>query len=127
MYGLLALAAIIALVSIANSLVLSIHERTHELGLLRAVGMTRRQTSSSVIWEAVLVALLGSSLGILLGMFFGWSVSVTLRDEGLLAVSVPLMPLVVILVIGVLGGVLAAVRPGRRAARLDVLRAIATQ
>ena len=59
MYALLALAAIIALVNIANSLVLSIHERTHELGLLRAVGMTRRQTSSSVIWEAVLVALLG--------------------------------------------------------------------
>ena len=87
MYGLLALAVLIALVSIANSISLSIHERTRELGLVRAVGMTRHQTASAVRWEAAIVALLGTGLGALLGLFFGWAISVTLRDEGLTAVQ----------------------------------------
>jgi putative ABC transport system permease protein len=127
MYALLGLAVLIALVNIANSMSLSIHERTRELGLLRAVGMTRRQTAASVRWEAMLVALLGSGLGIVLGVAFGWAISVVLRDEGAAAVSLHPMSLVIIVAMGVLGGVIAALRPGRRAARLDVLRAIANQ
>jgi putative ABC transport system permease protein len=127
MYGLLALAVIIALVNIANSLALSIHERTHELGLLRAVGTTRRQTSTSVVWEAVLVGVLGTLIGLLLGTFFGWSISVEGRGLSLDAFVVPVVPLTVIGVVAVLGAVVAALRPAWRAAHLDVLRAIATE
>ena len=127
MYGLLALAVLIALISIANSISLSIHERTRELGLVRAVGMTRHQTASAVRWEAAIVALLGTGLGALLGLVFGWAISVTLRDEGLTSFSMPVVALVVILAIGVAGGVVAALRPSWRAAHLDVLRAIASE
>jgi putative ABC transport system permease protein len=128
MYGLLALAVLIALFSIANSVALSIHERTRELGLLRAVGMTRRQIGSAVRWEAALTAQLGAGLGILLGVGFGWAISITLRDDaGLTTFSLPVVTLVVIVAIGVLGGVVAALRPAWRAAHLDVLRAIATE
>jgi putative ABC transport system permease protein len=127
MYALLGLAVIIALINIANSMALSIHERTRELGLLRAVGMTRRQTRASVGWEAVLVGLLGTGLGVLIGVFFGWAISVTIRDAGLGTFALPLRPLAFIAVVAVLGGVLAAARPARRAARLDVLRAIASE
>ena len=95
MYGLLGLAVLIALFSIANSMSLSIHERTRELGLLRAVGMTRHQTRHAVRWEAALVALLGTGLGVLVGVFFGWSISVTIRDDGLAAFTVPVGSLVV--------------------------------
>jgi putative ABC transport system permease protein len=127
MYGLLGLAVIIALFSIANSMALSIHERTHEVGLLRAVGMTRHQTRASVRWESVLIAVLGTITGVLVGLFFGWSISVTIRGGGLGTFSVPIVPIVVIVVLAVLGGVIAALRPARRAARLDVLQAIATE
>ena len=127
MYGLLGLAVIIALFSIANSVALSIHERTHELGLLRAVGMTRSQTRSTVRWEAALIALLGTGLGTMIGVFFGWSISVAIRGEGLGSFSMPVAPVVVVALLAVLGGVLAALRPAMRAAHLDVLRAIATE
>jgi putative ABC transport system permease protein len=126
-YALLALAIGIALFSIANSMALSIHERTHEMGLLRAVGMTRRQTRAAVRWESMLIALLGTSLGIALGVFFGWSISVTVRDDGLGQFALPAVSMVVIAALGVIGGLLASIRPARRAARLDVLRAIATE
>ena len=127
MYALLALAVIIALINIANSMALSIHERTRELGLLRAVGMTRRQTRASVAWEAVIVGLIGTGLGVLIGVFFGWAISVTIRDAGLGTFALPVQPLAFIALVAVLGGVLAAGRPARRSARLDVLRAIATE
>jgi putative ABC transport system permease protein len=127
MYGLLGLAVIIALFSIANSMALSIHERTHELGLLRAVGMTRHQTRAAVRWESVPIALLGTITGAFVGLFFGWSISVTIRGGGLGTFTVPIAPIVVIVVLAVLGGVIAALRPARRAARLDVLQAIATE
>jgi putative ABC transport system permease protein len=126
MYGLLALAVLIALFSIANSMSLSIHERTRELGLLRAVGMTRHQVSSAVRWEAAIVATLGAGLGITLGVFFGWAISVTLREGGLAEFALPVIALAVITAIGVVGGVLASVRPAWRAAHLDVLRAISS-
>ena len=127
MYGLLALAVFIALISIANSISLSIHERTRELGLLRAVGMTRHQIGGVIRWEAGIVALLGTALGAFLGVFFGWAISVTLRKEGLTNFAFPGVALAVIIGIGVVGGVLAAVRPGWRAAHLDVMRAIAME
>jgi len=79
MYGLLGLAVLISLINIANSMALSIHERTRELGLLRAVGMTRRHTRRFVRWEAVIIALLGTALGTVVGVFFGWSISVIIR------------------------------------------------
>jgi putative ABC transport system permease protein len=126
MYGLLALAVIIALINIANSLALSIHERTRELGLLRAVGTTRRQTSVAVMLEAVLVALLGTLLGLVLGTFFGWSISIVGRGLELDAFVVPVQPLLVIGALAILGAVIAAIRPAWRASHLDVLRAIAT-
>lgn len=89
--------------------------------------MTRHQTGSAIRWEAIIIALLGTSLGALLGICFGWALSVTLRNEGLTDFNVPVTSLVVIIAIAVVGGVLAAVRPGWRAAHLDVLRAIATE
>lgn len=127
MYGLLALAIVIALFSIANSIALSVHERTCEIGLLRAVGMTRHQIGSVVRWEVVIVALLGTLLGILLGICFGWAISVTLRNEGLADAVVPFTTLGLAAVAAVIGSVLAAVRPSWRAAHLDVLSAISTE
>ena len=125
MYGLLALAVLIALISIANSISLSIHERTHELGLLRAVGMTRHQVGSTVRWEAGIVSTLGAGLGIVMGVGFGWAISVALRDDGLFGASIPVAQLIVIAVFGVLGGVLASLRPAWRGSHLEVLPAVA--
>lgn len=127
MYGLLGLAVVIALFSIANSMSLSIYERTREVGLLRAVGMTRHQIRTAVRWESVLVALLGTGLGVVVGIFFGWSISVTIRGGGLGTFTVPWTSLLVVVVLALLGGVIATIRPARRAAHLDVLQAIATE
>ncbi len=124
---LLLLAVVIALIGIANTLALSIFERTHELGLLRAVGMTRAQLRSAVRWESVIIALLGTVLGLLIGLFFGWALVRALSDQGFGGLSVPTGWLVVVVLVAFGAGVLAAVFPARRAARLDVLTAIATQ
>ena len=124
---LLGLAIIIALFSIANSMALSIHERTRELGLLRAVGMTRRQTRSAVRWESVLVALLGTGSGVLLGIFFGWAISVTIRDAGVGAFTLPVRSIVIVALLAVAGALLATSRPAHRAARMNVLNAIAAE
>lgn len=124
-YVLLALAVIIALFGIGNTLALSIIERTRELGLLRAVGMTRRQLRSTVRWEAVLTSVFGTLLGLVIGLFFGWAIVEALKDEGLTAFVVPIGQLTVIVVIAALAGVVAAILPARRAARLDILGAIA--
>ena len=126
-YVLLFLAIVIALMGIANTLSLSIHERTRELGLLRAVGQTRSQLRSMVRWESVIVSIFGTSLGMALGVFLGWGlVRAVGAEEGLEGFSVPVGQLVIILVIGGLAGVVAGLRPARRAAKLDVLSAIAT-
>lgn len=124
-YALLALAIVIALIGIANTLALSIVERTRELGLLRAVGMTRRQLRATVRWESVMIAVFGTVLGIVTGVFFGWVIVEALRDEGFRQFVFPYQTLVVIAIIAAVAGVVAAIRPARRAARLDVLRAIA--
>jgi len=128
-YGMLALAIVIALMGIANTLSLSVHERTRELGLLRAVGQRRSQTRSMVRWESVLVALFGTVGGIAVGVFLGWALlRVTAAAEDFTApLALPVAPLVAVLAVGVVIGVVAAVRPARRAARLDVLAAIANE
>ena len=125
-YALLALAVLIALLGIANTLTLSIHERTRELGLLRAVGMVRSQVRSIVRWESIMIALFGTVLGIGIGTFFGWAVVRALEDEGIDHFVVPVPSLVVITTIACLAGAVAAIGPARRAARLDVLHALVT-
>jgi putative ABC transport system permease protein len=125
-YALLALAVFIALLGIANTLALSIFERTRELGLLRAVGMTRRQLRAAVRWEAVIIALLGTTLGLALGMVFGWAMVEGLSSEGLTTFELPTTQLVLVTVIAALAGIGAAILPARRASRLDVLEAIIT-
>jgi putative ABC transport system permease protein len=126
-YVMLALAVLIALMGIANTLALSIFERTRELGLLRAVGMTRSQLRSVVRWEAVIIALLGTALGLVIGLFFGWALFTALRDQGFERFSAAPGQLAVVVVLAALAGVVAAILPARRAARLDILRAIATE
>lgn len=126
-YALLGLAIIIALIGIANTLALSILERTHELGLLRAVGMTRRQLRAAVRWESVLIALLGTNLGAGVGLFFGWSMVRALRDDGFTQLRIPVSQLLIVAAVAVAAGVLAATQPARRAAKLDILRAISTE
>ena len=129
-YVLLALAIVIALMGIANTLSLSIHERTRELGLLRAVGQTRRQLRAMVRWESVIIAVFGAVGGIGLGVFLGWALvqAAGTASGGHRACS-PCRParLAIVLVVGAIAGVLAGLRPARRAARLDVLAAIATE
>ncbi|MEV2254187.1 FtsX-like permease family protein [Streptomyces sp. NPDC050147] len=128
-YALLALAVLIALLGIANTLTLAIHERTRELGLLRAVGQTRAQLRAMVRWESVLVAAFGTAGGLVLGGFLGW-VLVKASDgatSSAFAFAVPPVQLTVVVLVGLAAGALAGLRPARRAARLDVLRAIATE
>jgi putative ABC transport system permease protein len=126
-YVLLVMAIVIALMGIANTLSLSIHERTRELGLLRAVGQSRRQLRRMVRGEALVVALFGTVGGLGLGTFLGWAMMKTIEAaEGLGAFAVPVGQLGAVVALGGAVGVVAAVRPARRAAKLDVLRAIAT-
>jgi putative ABC transport system permease protein len=126
-YVLLLLAILIALIGIANTLALSIHERTHEIGLLRAVGMTRKQVRSSVRWESVIISLFGTGLGIVIAFLFSWSVVSALSSQGFNHFSPAVGQLIVIVILAALAGVVAAIWPARRAAKLDVLRAIATE
>ena len=123
-YGLLALAVIIAVFGIANTLSLSVYERTRELGLLRAVGATRGQVRSMIRWESVITALLGAVQGIVVGCALGWAVVLALRDQGFEEFTLPVGTLGMVLVVAIACGILAASRPARRAARLDVLQAI---
>jgi putative ABC transport system permease protein len=128
-YALLALAVVIALLGIANTLTLALHERTRELGLLRAVGQTRAQLRAMVRWESVLVAAFGTVGGLGLGAFLGW-VLVKASDgasDSAFAFALPPARLAVVALVGLLAGALAGLRPARRAARLDVLGAIATE
>jgi len=124
-YALLALALIIAFIGIANTLALSIFERTRELGLLRAVGMSRKQVRVTVRWESVIIAVFGTLLGLVLGLVFGWGLVRSLKDEGITVFAVPVGQLVVIVLVAWLLSIVAAALPARRASRLDVLDAIA--
>ena len=126
-YAMLALAIFIALLGIGNTLALSIFERTRELGLLRSVGMTRQQLRSTIRWESVIIALQGTVLGLGIGLFFGWALVSALHDEGIEVFNVPALNLAVILLLAWAAGVVAAILPARRAAKLDVLRAVASE
>ncbi len=126
-YGLLGLSVIIAVLGVVNTLSLSVIERTREVGLLRAVGVTRRQLRTMIRLESVVVAVLGAVLGLVMGVAFGASVVAALKDDGLTDLAVPWPWLAGFLLLAVLAGVLAAVLPARRAARLDVLEAIGTE
>jgi putative ABC transport system permease protein len=124
-YALLLLAVVIALLGIANTLALSIFERTRELGLLRAVGMGRTQVRSTVRWESIIIAVFGTTLGLGIGVLFGWAIVRALADEGIDTLTVPTGSLAIVTLIAAVAGALAAVLPARRAARLDVLDALA--
>lgn len=122
---LLLLSVLIAVLGIVNTLALSVLERTRELGLLRAVGLGRAQTWRMVTVEAVLVSLFGALLGVLVGAALGTALQRALAGEGITELTFPLTNLLLFLALAAVAGVIAAVLPARRAARLDVLRALA--
>jgi putative ABC transport system permease protein len=122
-YALLLFAIVISLFGIANTLALSIHERTRELGMLRAIGMSRRQVRTMIRYESVITALIGAILGMVLGIVFAALIAQPLKDEGF-TLSYPVGSLIVLLVLAALAGVIAAIPPARRASRLNVLESL---
>jgi putative ABC transport system permease protein len=126
-YALLGLAVVIAVLGIVNTLALSVVERVREIGLLRAVGLSRRQLRTMLRLESVAIAVLGAVLGIVLGLVFALALQRSLEDDGIDVLAVPWSQLVLFVGVAAVVGVLAALWPGRRAARLDVLRAIASE
>lgn len=126
-YAMLALSIVIAALGVLNTLALSVIERTREIGMLRAIGATRRQIRRIIRWEAVAVALLGGVLGIVVGVGAGVALQRALADSGIAILDVPASMLATILVVAVLIGILAAVLPARRAARLNMLDAISSE
>ena len=125
--ALLLLAILIALFGIVNTLALSIFERTREIGLLRAIGMGRRQVRAMIRWEAVIIAVFGAVLGLVVGVFFGWAMVEALKDQGVSSLAIPGGQLIVYVLLAGLAGVVAAIWPARRAAKLNVLEAITTE
>ena len=125
-FGLLALSVIVALLGIVNTLALAVHERTRELGLLRAVGMSRRQVRRMVRAESVITALIGAVLGLVLGVVFAVIVSRPLADDGFV-LTFPVVTLIAVTILAAIAGVLAAIPPARRASKVDVLRAVTTE
>jgi putative ABC transport system permease protein len=123
LYVLLALSVIVSLFGMVNTLVLSVFERTREIGMLRAVGMTRRQVRRMVRQESVITALIGAGLGLPLGVLLAAVFTRALSDQGI-GFSLPVRSLVAFTLVAILAGIVAAVLPARRAARLDVLRAL---
>jgi len=126
-YELLALAVLIALIGIANTLALSIYERTRELGLLRAVGATRGQLRSMVRAEALVISAFGALEGLVLGAFFGWAIVDSMHSLGVTQLAFPVSQLLIVTVVAALAGLLASIAPSRRAARLNILQAVTTQ
>ena len=126
MYVLLGLAVLIALLGIANTLALSINERRRELGLLRAVGMSRAQVRSSVRWESAIIALFGTALGLTIGTFIAWALAHAIITGGTARIVIPTGSLITVATIATLAGVAAALLPARRAARINLLTAIAS-
>ena len=126
-YVLLALAVLVALIGIVNTLMLSVFERTREIGLLRAVGMKRRQVRAMIRSEAVIVALFGAVVGIVVGTALGVALASSLRRSGVTTIAIPIPSLIVFLILSAVLGLIAATWPARRAANLDVLAAIASE
>jgi putative ABC transport system permease protein len=123
LYVLLALSVIVSLFGIVNTLVLTVFERTRELGMLRAVGMTRTQTRMMIRYESIVTSLMGAALGIAVGTFLGALVIQALSSEGLVF-EFPFMQIVYFVLAAIVVGLLAAIVPARRAARLNVLEAL---
>jgi putative ABC transport system permease protein len=123
-YVLLALSIIIALIGVINTLALSVLERTHEIGLLRAIGMQRRQVRRMIRDEAVLVSLMGALLGLTLGIGLGAAVVHAVASSGVTVLAIPWATIIAVLIATAIFGIFSAVFPARRAAKLDVLRAI---
>jgi len=126
-YALLALAVLIALIGIVNTLMLSVFERTHEIGLLRAVGMKRRQIRAMIRSEAVILSLFGALIGVVVGTALGTAFAASLKQQGITNIVIPFASLIVFLALSALLGLAAASWPARRAAKLDVLAAIASE
>ena len=122
-YALLALAIVISVLGVINTLALSIHERRRELGMLRAIGMSRRQVRTMIRYESVITALIGAILGMALGIVFATLIAQPLKDEGF-TLSYPIGSLIAILILAAIVGVVAAILPARRAARLNVLESL---
>jgi putative ABC transport system permease protein len=125
--ALLLLSEIIAVLGIINTLALSVYERLHELGLLRAVGMSRRQIRRMIRGESVIIALIGGLLGTGIGLLWGWAFTTALRSQGVTELSIPAVQVSAFVVLSMIAGVGAALAPAWRASRLDVLGAIATE
>ncbi len=125
--ALLVLSVLIAVLGVVNTLVLSVIERTRELGLLRAIGMSRRQVRRMVRLESVVISVYGAVLGVALGTFFGVSLTKAVSDQGFTQLVIPYAELAAFLVLGAVIGMLAAAFPARRAGRLRILDAIATE
>lgn len=125
--ALLSFAVLIALAGVAIAMLLAVYERTREIGLLRAIGMSRRQLRSMVRWEAAIISLYGAMLGAALGLFLGWALTRALRDQGIGVTKVPVPSFVILTLVIVLLGVAAALFPARRAGRLNILDAIASE
>ena len=123
LYALLALSVIVSLVGIINPLVLTVYERTRELGMLRAVGMTRRQVRMMIRYESIVTALMGAALGMVVGVFLAALVIRALSGQGIVF-AIPWLQLVYFVLAAIVVGILAAVIPARRAARLNVLQAL---
>lgn len=126
-YALLGLAIVIAVLGIVNTLGLSVMERTREVGLLRAVGLSRRQLRRMITLESVTIALLGALLGIVLGVIAGVAIQRALVDDGITELAIPWVQMLVFVGLAGIIGVLAALLPARRASRMDILRAISTE
>jgi len=124
-WALLLLAVLISAIGIINTLMLSIHERTKELGMLRVAGMSRSQLRRSVRWEALIISIMGTVLGLSIGVIFGWAFVRAAAEEGLRTFAVPTFQLVIVVMLAGLIGVIAAMLPARHAANLDLLEAIA--
>jgi putative ABC transport system permease protein len=122
----LLLAVVIALLGIVNTLALSVFERTRELGLLRAVGMTRGQVRAMVRWESVVIALIGAVTGAGLGIGIGVGLAHMLEDEGITGIAIPGPQIALYVALAAVAGVLAAMGPARSAAKVDVLKAVVT-
>ncbi len=125
-YGLLFLSVIIAIVGIIITLLLSVFERRHEIGLLRSVGMTRSQVRTMVRWESVITSLFGAVTGVLLGIVTGVVIVVSLNESGISAFTLPITSTIFILIGSFIIGVIAAVFPAWRATRTEIITAIAS-